>query len=76
MHAFHVLILSLNVELKENVMCNEPRLRFFGKNANPDSRLIKNGTTSTEETMNPKTKFYRGNRTKPFLRSTLIRKIV
>ena len=63
-------------ELKENVMCNEPRLRFFGKNPNPDFRLIKDGTTSTEETMNPKTNFYHGNHTKPFLRSTLIRKIV
>lgn len=40
MHAFPILILSLKVELKENVMCNEPRLCFFGKNPNPDSTLF------------------------------------
>ena len=63
----------LNVKLKQNVMCNEHRLRFFGKNPNPDSRLIKNGTTSTKEMMNPKTNFYHSNHTRPFFRSKLTR---
>ena len=31
MHAFSILILSLKVELKENVMCNEPRLFLWEK---------------------------------------------
>ena len=70
MHAFPALI---NVKLKQNVMCNEYRLRFFEKNSNPDSRLIKNGTTSKKETMNPKTNFYHSNHTRPFFRIKLTR---